>query len=82
MHREKNLDTRETKMLSVISLLCNLLPKMQCLDDQVIIFTYLLDLIVQEEDVPDYLKLILKQKLNEFGPYMQNPEEYDVFFTG
>ena len=69
-------------MLSVISHLCNLLPEMHCLEDKVLVFTYLLDLIVQEKDVPDYLKSILKQKLNEFGPYMETPEAYVAFFTG
>ena len=49
--------------------------------DKVIIFTYLLDLVVQEKDFPDYLKLILKQKLKEFGPYMEQPEKYNAFLT-
>ena len=68
-------------MSSTISHLCNLLPLMHSQEDKVIIFTYLLNLIVQEKDVPDYLKLILKQKLKEFGPYMQHPEDYVAFLT-
>ena len=68
-------------MSSTISHLCNLVPLMHSQEDKVVIFTYLLDLVVKEKDFPDYLKLILKQKLKEFGPYMEHPEKYITFLT-
>lgn len=65
---------------TIITDVCNLLPKVDHAK-QVILFSFLLDYLVKErEDLPLFMKPILRQKLKEFTPFITTPEKYSHLF--